>query len=246
MTKLVSYVISFALIAALFILFASQNDKLTLDIDPDELLPPSSRDLAATEDQTIQSFSSDGIRVSDEVGGHADQAQTSQTKRQTVLATLSTNEGPIVIELFVEDAPKTVENFITLAKNGFYDGTKFHRVIKEFMIQGGDPQSRDDSWADDGTGGPGYQFEDEINQHKLVRGIVAMANSGPDTNGSQFFVVTAEGVPWLDGKHTAFGKVVEGMETVNAIEGVSTNENDHPLRDMTIRKIEISEINPVR
>jgi len=160
---------------------------------------------------------------------------------------LKTNKGEIELELLADKTPNTAANFTKLASEGFYNGTKFHRVIKGFMIQGGDPLSKDDSkrqlW---GTGGPGYKFNDEPITRDYERGILAMANSGPNTNGSQFFIVTAAATPWLDGKHTAFGKVVEGMETVNAIEGVSTNENDHPLRDMTIRKIEISEINPVR
>ncbi len=113
---------------------------------------------------------------------------------------MQTTEGPIVFELFDEDAPKTVENFRKLAGEGFYDGLTFHRVIKDFMIQGGCPQGT-------GTGGPGYTFEDEINPHKIVRGALAMANAGPNTNGSQFFIVTADACPWLDGKHTVFGQV---------------------------------------
>ena len=118
-------------------------------------------------------------------------------------ATMQTTEGPIVFELFDEDAPKTVENFRKLAAEGFYDGLNFHRVIKDFMIQGGCPQGT-------GTGGPGYTFEDEINPHKIVRGALAMANAGPDTNGSQFFIVTADACAWLDGKHTVFGQVTDG------------------------------------
>ena len=124
-------------------------------------------------------------------------------------ATLQTNAGPITIEFFDDDAPKTVENFRKLAGEGFYDGLIFHRVIPEFMIQGGCPEGT-------GTGGPGYQFEDEFNDHKIVRGALAMANAGPNTNGSQFFIVTTPAAPWLDGKHTVFGEVVEGMDTVDA------------------------------
>src|SRR3989338_5039473 len=130
--------------------------------------------------------------------------ENNMTQPQTTRAYISTNFGVIVIELFPDAAPKTVENFIKLAESGFYNGTKFHRVIKDFMIQGGDPNSKDDDWANDGTGGPGYAFEDEFNEHKVVRGVLAMANSGPNTNGSQFFVVTATATPWLDGKHTVF------------------------------------------
>jgi peptidyl-prolyl cis-trans isomerase B (cyclophilin B) len=136
-------------------------------------------------------------------------------------ATMQTTEGPIVFELFDEDAPKTVENFRKLAGEGFYDGLTFHRVIKDFMIQGGCPQGT-------GTGGPGYTFEDEFNQHKVVRGALAMANAGPNTNGSQFFIVTTDAAPWLDGKHTVFGEVTEGMDVVDRLEGVQTDGADRP------------------
>lgn len=155
------------------------------------------------------------------------------------IITLKTNFGDITLELFKKDAPKTVENFLKLAKEDFYSGTKFHRVIKGFMIQGGDPNSKDDDPSNDGKGGPGYTFEDEINQHKLVRGVLAMANSGPNTNGSQFFIVTAESAPHLDGKHTAFGKVIKGMETVEKIENLPTDKNDRPKEDAVIEKVEI-------
>jgi peptidyl-prolyl cis-trans isomerase B (cyclophilin B) len=151
---------------------------------------------------------------------------------------IQTNFGIITIELFSADAPKTVENFIVLADSGFYNGTKFHRVIKDFMIQGGDPNSKDDDWSDDGRGGPGYAFEDEINRHKIVRGVLAMANSGPNTNGSQFFIVTATEAPWLDGLHTVFGRVVD-MDVVDRIKVVATNEQDHPLDDVIVEGITI-------
>src|SRR5207248_8264244 len=137
-------------------------------------------------------------------------------------ATMQTTEGPIAFELFDEDAPKTVGNFRKLAGDGFYDGLIFHRVIKDFMIQGGCPEGT-------GTGGPGYTFEDEINPHKIVRGALAMANAGPNTNGSQFFVVTTEEAPWLDGKHTVFGRVASGMDTVDAIESQPTDARDKPV-----------------
>ena len=162
------------------------------------------------------------------------------TLEQSTLADVETTLGTITIELYPKDAPKTVENFIKLAESGFYDGTKFHRVIKDFMIQGGDPNSKDNNWADDGRGGPGYTFEDEINQHKVVRGALAMANSGPNTNGSQFFIVTAQATPWLDGKHTVFGRVVGSMEAVDKIEAVSKNENDHPREDIIIKSMNIT------
>jgi peptidyl-prolyl cis-trans isomerase B (cyclophilin B) len=127
-----------------------------------------------------------------------------------------------------------------LAQQGFYDNTKFHRVIKDFMIQGGDPLSKDDDWSDDGTGGPKYRFKDEINNHKLIRGSLAMANSGPDTNGSQFFINIVP-TPWLDGKHTNFGRVIEGMDVVDKIEAVETNAQKHPLQDIIIKEIELIE-----
>ena len=143
---------------------------------------------------------------------------------------MQTNEGPIGLELFDEDAPKTVANFKKLAGEGFYDGLIFHRVIKDFMIQGGCPQGT-------GTGGPGYEFEDEINQHKVARGALAMANAGPNTNGSQFFLVTTPEAPWLDGKHTVFGRVTDGMDVVDKIEGTPTGHNDRPVDDQRIESI---------
>lgn len=153
---------------------------------------------------------------------------------KTYTASFETNKGNFRIELFTKDAPKTVNNFVVLAKDKFYDGLTFHRVIKDFMIQGGDPKG-------DGTGGPGYQFEDEINSHKLVQGTLAMANSGANTNGSQFFIVTKDKTDWLDGKHTAFGKVTEGLDVVMSIDKVETGENDKPKDSVVINKIIIEE-----
>jgi peptidyl-prolyl cis-trans isomerase B (cyclophilin B) len=149
-------------------------------------------------------------------------------------AKLNTNAGPISVELFDDDAPKTVENFRKLAGDGFYDGLIFHRVIPEFMIQGGCPEGT-------GTGGPGYTFEDEINDQKIVRGALAMANAGPNTNGSQFFLVTADAAPWLDGKHTVFGRVTDGMDAVDAIEATDTDAQDRPLTSQVIEAIELSD-----
>ena len=149
-------------------------------------------------------------------------------------ATMHTNHGPIEIELFNEDAPKTVENFLKLSRDGFYDGLTFHRVIKGFMIQGGCPQGT-------GTGGPGYSFADEFNRHRVERGALAMANSGPNTNGSQFFIVTVEAASWLDGKHTVFGEVASGMEAVDSIEGTETGPQDRPLDAAVIERIEVHE-----
>jgi cyclophilin family peptidyl-prolyl cis-trans isomerase len=154
-------------------------------------------------------------------------------------AILKTTQGDIEVEFYVSESPFTVNNFLNLAKIGFYDGTSFHRVIKDFMIQGGDPNSKDDDWSNDGRGNPGYRFADEFNSHPLVVGSLAMANSGPDTNGSQFFIVTAESTPWLDGKHTNFGSVIKGMDVVKAIENLEVNENDHPLTDAKIDSIEL-------
>src|SRR5512134_1475384 len=148
-------------------------------------------------------------------------------------ATLHTNVGPITVEFFDDDAPKTVENFRKLAADGFYDGLTFHRVISDFMIQGGCPEGT-------GTGGPGYTFEDEFNDNKVVRGALAMANAGPDTNGSQFFIVTTDAAPWLDGKHTVFGRVTDGMDAVDAIEAAPTGAGDSPLDPQVIERVELN------
>jgi peptidyl-prolyl cis-trans isomerase B (cyclophilin B) len=148
-------------------------------------------------------------------------------------ATLQTSAGPISVELHDDDAPKTVENFRKLAADGFYDGLVFHRVIADFMIQGGCPEGT-------GRGGPGYTFEDEFNEHKIERGALAMANAGPNTNGSQFFIVTTEAAPWLDGKHTVFGRIVDGMDAVDAIESTETDAADRPLEPQVIERVELS------
>jgi peptidyl-prolyl cis-trans isomerase B (cyclophilin B) len=149
-------------------------------------------------------------------------------------AILHTNQGDITVELFDADAPKTVENFTKLAGDKFYDGVIFHRVIKDFMIQGGDPTGT-------GRGGPGYTFDDEQNDKKIVRGALAMANAGPNTNGSQFFIVTTDAAPWLDGKHTVFGQVVDGMDVVDKIEGGDTDHNDRPKQDAVIESVAFQE-----
>jgi cyclophilin family peptidyl-prolyl cis-trans isomerase len=147
-------------------------------------------------------------------------------------ATLQTNHGAIELELFPDDAPKTVENFTKLARDGFYDGVIFHRVIPDFMIQGGDPTGT-------GSGGPGYSFEDEINDHKVERGALAMANAGPNTNGSQFFIVTTESAAWLDGKHTVFGRVTNGMDVADRISELSRDARDRPREEVVIERIEL-------
>ena len=147
-------------------------------------------------------------------------------------AAMETSEGTIQIELYPKEAPQHVNSFVFLSRDGYYDGVIFHRVIPDFMIQGGDPTGT-------GTGGPGYQFEDEFNDHKVERGALAMANAGPNTNGSQFFIVTAEAAPWLDGKHTVFGRVSEGMEAVDTIESTPTDGSDRPREPQTIERVEL-------
>lgn len=153
-------------------------------------------------------------------------------------AIIKTSEGNIEVKFYPE-SPITVNNFMNLAKSGFYNNTKFHRVIKDFMIQGGDPLTKEDNTMVYGTGGPEYRFADEFNNHKLVAGSLAMANAGPGTNGSQFFIVTLDETPWLDGKHTNFGYVTKGMEVVKAIEGTETGSRDLPIKDIVVKSIEL-------
>jgi cyclophilin family peptidyl-prolyl cis-trans isomerase len=148
-------------------------------------------------------------------------------------ATLHTSEGRIELELYAEDAPKTVDNFTTLARGGFYEGLTFHRVIPDFMVQAGCPKG-------DGTGGPGYEFEDEINDHAVSRGALAMANAGPNTNGSQFFIVTADECSWLNGRHTVFGRVAAGQDVVDRISLVERDGRDRPLQAVTIDSVELT------
>ncbi len=149
-------------------------------------------------------------------------------------ATIQTNHGPIHVELFPDDAPKTVNNFVKLVNDGFYDRVIFHRVIPDFMIQGGDPTGT-------GSGGPGYSFEDEFNDHKVERGALAMANAGPNTNGSQFFIVTTEAAPWLDGKHTVFGRVTQGMDVVDTISELPRDARDKPHDDVVMESVTVSD-----
>lgn len=167
-----------------------------------------------------------------------------EKEEKVVKAVIETTKGEIILELYKEVAPKTVENFIKLTQDGFYNGTTFHRVIKDFIIQGGDPLSKDDDPSNDGMGGPGYVFEDEINPKSIgvpeqtIKqleaqgyiynydlksmshdvGVISMANAGPNTNGSQFFIITTDPQPRLDGFHTVFGKVISGMDIVHGIE----------------------------
>jgi cyclophilin family peptidyl-prolyl cis-trans isomerase len=166
-------------------------------------------------------------------------APEQKMENQNKTAVLKTNYGDITVELYADKAPKTVANFIKLAESKFYDGTLFHRVIKGFMIQGGDPLTKGSDKTVYGTGGPGYAFEDEINDVKLVRGVLAMANAGPNTNGSQFFIVTAPATPWLDGQHTVFGKVIAGMDVVDKIENTQTGPNDLPVNEIKVTGVEV-------
>jgi cyclophilin family peptidyl-prolyl cis-trans isomerase len=147
-------------------------------------------------------------------------------------AVMTTSEGTIEIELFDDDAPTTVSNFTKLAGDGYYDGLTFHRVIPDFMIQGGCPRG-------DGTGGPGYTFEDESNEHPVARGYLAMANAGPNTNGSQFFIVTTEAAPWLNGKHTVFGRVTSGQDVADRISTVERDARDRPVEPVVIESLTI-------
>ncbi len=149
-------------------------------------------------------------------------------------AIIETNHGPIHVELYPDDAPKTVDNFVKLANDGFYDRVVFHRVIPDFMIQGGDPTGT-------GSGGPGYAFEDEFNNHRVERGALAMANAGPNTNGSQFFIVTTKAAPWLDGKHTVFGRVTDGMDVVDTISELPRDARDKPDEDVVIESVSVSD-----
>ena len=157
-------------------------------------------------------------------------------------ALIKTNQGDITLKFYADKSPKTVNNFLNLANDGFYDNTRFHRVINDFMIQGGDPLSKDiankDRW---GTGDPGYKFADEFNDQPLQKGSLAMANSGPNTNGSQFFIVTKDFTPWLDGKHTNFGYVSEGLDIVEKIEALPLDSRDRPREDVIVESISLIE-----
>lgn len=196
------------------------------------------KDEESSDGMTQQEGAPDDMMEDDNTSNDKDMAQEFDRSRAQALAArytgavMHTNKGDITFELYGTDAPLTVGNFLMLAEDGFYDDVIFHRIIQDFMIQGGDPTGT-------GTGGPGYKFEDEINQHKIVRGALAMANAGPGTNGSQFFIVTTEAAAWLDGKHTVFGAVTDGMATVDAIEAVRTDGADKPFDDVVITGIDL-------
>lgn len=199
-------------------------------------------DNAKDTKQTIENNATKTMETSNQ-STDTTQSATNTTSMEYVnkydSAIIHTSAGDITVKFYGDVSPKTVENFLKLSSEKFYDGTRFHRVIKGFMIQGGDPNSKDADWSNDGIGGPGYKFPDEFNKHPLVKGSLAMANSGPNTNGSQFFIVTAESTPWLDGKHTNFGEVTSGMDIITAIENAEVNGNDHPLKDITVKSIDL-------
>ncbi|HSX58372.1 MAG TPA: peptidylprolyl isomerase [Candidatus Saccharimonadales bacterium] len=214
--KTLSYIVIFILIAAaiLFVLVKSGDSNKTL----------SSQDSQKQEDQ----------KSMDKKTYTAAPATLPANELVGKKAKFTTNKGAFTVALFGDKTPKTVSNFITLSKDGFYNGLIFHRVIPNFMIQGGDPLGN-------GTGDPGYKFEDEFDSSLTFSkpGMLAMANSGPNTNGSQFFITVAQ-TPWLNGKHTIFGEVVEGMDVVNKISQVPTDKtNDKPIDKVEIQKIEI-------
>jgi cyclophilin family peptidyl-prolyl cis-trans isomerase len=181
------------------------------------------------------------IEITEPEGLQQTRTENNSTSKEGPIAVMKTTFGDIRIQLFEEATPNTVKNFVSLAEQDFYDGTIFHRVIPDFMIQGGDPLTREmrDTPSAHGTGGPGYSFGDEINGHKNVRGMISMANAGPNTNGSQFFLITTEATPWLDGTHAVFGEVIEGMDIVDRIEGIETDSRDHPVQDVEILDIVI-------
>ena len=207
MKKLLAVIAALVLIGAVIVAFSNKGDDRVSAYPPEDL-----------EDLYNKKGAKDASDK--EVPNKEQPEQPMAQERQTIV--MKTNQGDITFELFNDKSPKTVENFVKLAKDGFYDDTRFHRVIKDFMIQGGDPQSKDVSLAAQwGTGGPGYQFEDEFNDEPLVRGSLAMANSGPNTNGSQFFITFVK-TPWLDGRHTVFGQVLEGKDVVTSLEKIGS------------------------
>ncbi|MFA4871840.1 MAG: peptidylprolyl isomerase [Patescibacteria group bacterium] len=239
------FAVYFILMPAIFILSGCQlktNNNETSKVEPG---------VVSSFDEngnliTPNDINSNSNRVTPEpnnINNNQNSTMNEEQLKNITQAVLKTNFGDITVKFYKDDSPKTVENFIKLAASGFYNGTKFHRVIKNFMIQGGDPQTKDNSLKNKwGTGGPGYEFADEINNHKLVKGSLAMANSGPNTNGSQFFMVTADATTWLDGKHTNFGEVIGGMDVIDKIQNVKTESPgtiDRPVEDVIIEGIDL-------
>jgi peptidylprolyl isomerase len=229
MSKNISILIACAVLAMLAYSYYSNkgNDDLVLQ-----------NSITNSQDTSLVSQTSTTTNLADQTGSSTLQSSNSNSDKKTMNVTLKTNKGEITIELFADKAPNTVANFKKLAESGFYDGVKFHRVIKGFMIQSGDPLTKDDSKADMwGTGGPGYKFADEIHaNNRNDVGTISMANAGPNTNGSQFFI-NVNPNNFLDGKHTVFGKVIKGMDVVTEIEGVATNQSDRPLSPVVIEKV---------
>jgi peptidyl-prolyl cis-trans isomerase B (cyclophilin B) len=217
-------------ILALALSGCANNNTINVKIQPEGYQPVASNETAKTNDQANKINNEQNMSI----GKKAENLAAIYKG-----AILKTNFGDIQVEFYGDKSPNTVSNFIKLSQQGFYNSTKFHRVIPNFMIQGGDPNSRDDDWSNDGMGGPGYQFDDEFNNEKLVRGSLAMANSGPNTNGSQFFIVTLAATPWLDGKHVNFGHVTKGMDVVDKIEALPRNGNDHPTTDAVVKSVEL-------
>jgi peptidylprolyl isomerase len=229
MSKNISILLACAVLAILAYSYYSNkgNDDLVLQ-----------NSITNSQDTSLVSQTSTTTNLADQTGSSTLQSSNSNSDKKTMNVTLKTNKGEITIELFADKAPNTVANFKKLAESGFYDGVKFHRVIKGFMIQSGDPLTKDDSKADMwGTGGPGYKFADEIHaNNRNDVGTISMANAGPNTNGSQFFI-NVNPNNFLDGKHTVFGKVIKGMDVVTEIEGVATNQSDRPLSPVVIEKV---------
>lgn len=229
MSKNISIIIACAIVVVLAYSYYSNksDDKLTLNSS-----------VAGDQVDNQTDMSANASSTSGATNGSSTQNTISNKNTKNMNVTLKTNKGEITIELFADKAPNTVANFKKLAEAGFYNGVKFHRVIKGFMIQSGDPLTKDDSKADMwGTGGPGYKFADEIHaDNRNDVGTIAMANAGPNTNGSQFFI-NVNPNNFLDTKHTVFGKVIKGMDVVNEIEGVATNPSDRPLSPVVIEKI---------
>lgn len=238
-------IFSLALLAVAVSLTACANQEIRVNVN----VPPESN-LTNTQSNQPNQFDqlgqSDQSDQSNELNNQTNNnpmtitnpdKQTDLTKQYSQ-AVLKTNYGAITVKFYGSDSPVTVNNFLNLAKAGFYNDTKFHRVIKDFMIQGGDPLSKEvgTAW---GTGGPGYKFADEFNSHKLVAGSLAMANAGANTNGSQFFIVTAAATPWLDGHHTNFGEVISGMDVVKKIEAAETDLGDRPIKEVVVNEIEL-------
>jgi len=225
MKKLIFFLLIGGLVLTLSACTSQNNENNSLNNDASDL-----NSVITPIEQSSNSINNTSMKTPD---------QQEDLLKEYSQAIIKTSLGDVTVKFYSSDSPVTVNNFLNLAKEGFYDGTRFHRVIKDFMIQAGDPLSKESNTSMWGTGGPGYQFKDEFNTHKLVAGSLAMANSGPATNGSQFFIVTAESTPWLDGHHTNFGEVVSGMDIVKKIETTVTGQNDRPETDIFINSVEL-------